>query len=262
MSLSSVIIIPARFDSKRLPGKPLLQINSVSLIRRVYSIARSVSNVERVIIATDSKEIEEHCKAFKAEVVMTSAACRNGSERVFEAAKMLNLQGKILINLQGDAVLTPPWLISDLANFMAQNQTAQFSTLAVKLEPAYLAKLQSGKTRSGTFVTFSASKRALYFSRALIPNVRDADGAQTDIYKHIGIYAYRFEALKRYVSLEPTPLELAEKLEQLRALENDMQIDVVVSDLKGRTAWSVDTADDAKQAEQIIAQEGELVSIV
>ncbi|MCB0310427.1 MAG: hypothetical protein KDD42_04285, partial [Bdellovibrionales bacterium] len=129
------------------------------------------------------------------------------------------------------------------------------ATLALKLSLKHL----SAEGRTGTFVTFDRNSRALYFSRALIPNVRDKDHLDPPIYRHIGVYGYRPHVLAQYLSLAPTPLEQVEKLEQLRALENGIPIDVVPVESGEKSYCSVDTPEDAKRVEEIIAVEGEIL---
>ena len=257
--MPALIVIPARYGSTRLPGKPLLKIAGRTLIERVFRIAKTVSGSPQVVVATDSEQIMQSCQAFGAEAVLTSAQCENGTERVWEVVSKRESTPEIIINLQGDSALMPPWVIADLIDFMQANPTSTMATVAVRLAASEVQAVKDGKLKSGTYVAFDLHKRALYFSRALIPQVRDAADQESAIYKHLGIYGFHLAALRRYVALKPTPLERAEKLEQLRALEHGMPIDVVISDLRGRTPCSVDTAEDAARAEEIIKREGELV---
>jgi len=249
--MNSIIVIPARFGSQRFPGKPLAVIKGKSLIHRVWDICKAVRGVEEVLIATDSQEISDHCSEFKARVVMTSERAQNGSERIFEAVEKLKIQPKIIVNVQGDAVLTPPHIIEALVAAMHKAVDFEVATPA--------AKWSSESGRSSTYVVFDQHKNALYFSRALIPNVRDGDRSSIDIFKHIGIYAYSYTALKEYLGFNPGPLEQAEKLEQLRFLENGRKIKVVPVDFKGRTPCSIDLPDDVLRAEALIEKEGELI---
>lgn len=249
-----------RYGSTRFPGKPLVQIKGRSALQRVWSLCCSVSGVDRVIIATDDERIAELAASIGALSVMTSESCRNGSERVFEAACAMEDPPQLVINVQGDAVLTPPWIIQQLAEFMQGNPACQMGTVAVRLsDQEYSRARESAAGTSGVFVTIDSCGRALYFSRALIPHWRDGQGERPATYKHVGIYAYRFETLKRYVSLEPGVLEEVEKLEQLRALENGIPVTVVISDRRGRTLCSVDRPEDARRAAEIIDREGELI---
>lgn len=252
--MKAAIIIPVRWGSTRLPGKTLACVAGKTLIRRVWDLAKQVNNAEALWIATDDKRILNHCKEFTANVTITSSRCKNGTERVLEAVKRLKLRAQIIINLQGDAVLTPPWIIEALIEKMTKDKSCQIATPAYRLSPQELQKLKKAKAKSqtsGTTVVFNKSSRALYFSRSLIPS-------QPPIYAHIGLYAYTRKALEKFVSLPESPLEKTEGLEQLRALENGIPIDVVLINTRGRTLWAIDTPNDVAIAEKIISQEGEL----
>jgi 3-deoxy-manno-octulosonate cytidylyltransferase (CMP-KDO synthetase) len=235
----------------------------MSLLSRVIRIARGVPGVDGVFVATDSEEIAKHVTALGEDVVMTSSGCRNGSERVWEAVSGLRDKPRVVINLQGDAVLMPPWVIGALVQEMARDRGVAIATPAARLtREQYLAmaEMKAKGVVSGTTVTFSNSGDALYFSKAIIPFVREwpQDG-QSPFFQHIGVYAYTYESLKRYVELPMGRLEQVEQLEQLRALEHGIPIRVVEVSLQGRTVWSVDNPQDVARVEEIIAREGELV---
>ncbi len=265
--MQSAIVIPARYGSTRFPGKPMANILGKSLLERMWHLACDVKNAETVIIATDDDRIAEHAVAFGAKVQITSNQWRNGSERILEAVQLQKLSPDIVVNLQGDAVLTPPFVIDALLEAFAKDTEKQFSvaTPCVQLTKAQYDDLLEMKSRgiaSGTMVAFDKYGKALYFSRSIIPLLRD-DKSQKDqlvpVYRHIGLYAYRFNALKEYVQLSPTPLELAEGLEQLRLLEHGLSIKVVPVHYQGRTHWSIDHPEDVAIVEDIIKKEGELV---
>jgi 3-deoxy-manno-octulosonate cytidylyltransferase (CMP-KDO synthetase) len=259
--MQTVIVIPARYGSSRLPGKPLAGIAGRTLIERVWRIARTVRGVERVLVATDDERILEAVRSFGGEAVMTSPECRNGSERVHEAAAGLDPRPDVVINLQGDAPLTPPWVIEPLVEAMAADPSLPIATPAVRLDREQLEAVRRSKAEgapAGTLVTFDLAGRALYFSKSVIPFVRFDEGGELPVHRHIGIYAYRYEALERYLALEPSPLERAEGLEQLRALEHGIPIQVVPVDYRGRTPWSVDSPEDVVEVERILAAEGEV----
>lgn len=255
--MKSAVIIPARWDSSRFPGKPLKMISGVSMLERVYRLA--ASSCSRVIIATDDKRIAEASKGFGAEAVMTSSTCSNGTERVFEAATKLNLKDHNILNLQGDAVLTPPWVLSELLTACESGNS--FVTPARLISNELVKKIIQRRSKgitTGTFVVVDKDMDALYFSKQPLPFVRDGlSSAFTRL--HIGLYAYTYEMLSKFCSLEPTPLEMAEKLEQLRALENGIKLRVVDVDYQGRTHHSVDQPEDIAVVEEIIAREGELL---
>jgi len=249
--MQSVVIIPARYGSTRFPGKPMAQISGTSLLNRVWKIAKAAKNVDEVYIATDDKRILEHLESFGAKAVMTKPECPNGSFRCMEAVENLKIRPDIVINLQGDAVLTPPWIIEEVINEFKKDNNVQIASPAVRLT--------KGSKTGGTLVVFDLKKDALYFSRAKIPFNRDDQETVQGLYRHIGIYGYKLNALKQYVGFKSTPLEEIEKLEQLRALENGMKIRMVVVDYKGRTHWAVDRPEDIDIVEEIIKKEGELV---
>ncbi|WP_374306709.1 3-deoxy-manno-octulosonate cytidylyltransferase [Methylocella sp.] len=252
----AAIVIPARWGSRRFPGKPLAMIAGRTLIERVLRVAGAVRNCARVLVATDDERIAAHVRALGGEAAMTSPDHRNGAERVREAAAVAGLDDDALVNLQGDALLTPPWVIEALIDELERGD-APIVTPAVRLEGAALAAFAAHKAQvptSGTCVVFDRNRDALYFSKAPIPFMR-APGAA---HRHIGLYGFRREALEAYCALAPTPLETAEGLEQLRALEHGMKIRVVVVDYRGRAHGSIDDPADVPVVEAIIAREGEL----
>ncbi|MGY6661845.1 MAG: 3-deoxy-manno-octulosonate cytidylyltransferase [Glycocaulis sp.] len=259
--MSVIAVIPARYGSTRFPGKPLHAIAGVPMVERVRRLALAAGSVDRVIVATDDTRIMDAVTAAGGEAVMTPESCRNGTERAYEAVKAFAAPGDVIINLQGDAPLTPPWVIEAVAAEMAANPDLAMATPAVALSEDAYAKMAEAKAKGevgGTTVVFDRQMNALYFSKAVIPFQREKS-AGTPVYKHIGLYAYRFDTLERLVAMEPTPLEKAESLEQLRALENGIPIRIVLTDYRGRTPWSVDSPRDAEIAASIIAAEGEIV---
>ncbi len=256
------LVIPSRYGSSRFPGKPLAQIAGCSMIERVWRIASAVKGAS-VLVATDDERIAEHVRAFGGKVVMTPSDCRNGTERILAALEQQEQKPDVALNVQGDAALTPPWILQALVDHMKAFPNCLLATPAVQLRREQYDKVLE-MTRAGiaggTHVTFDRSGKALYFSKALIPHLRDGVPDDLPVYKHIGIYAYRYETLQEYVTLEPGRFEMVEQLEQLRALEHGIPIDVVQVDYRGRTPWSVDLPEDVVQVEAIIAREGELVS--
>ncbi len=261
--MNTVIVIPARKGSTRFPNKPLALIQGRQLLYRTWLIAKAVTGVDETYIATDDEEIREQAEKFGAKVLMTGSHCENGTERVYDAVQQLKKKPEIAINLQGDAVLTPPWVIQSIVETLQKDATVPLATPATRLDwKRYDEFLQSkaGGRVSGTLVVFDLNHRALYFSKGLIPFVRDRKIAEPPIYRHIGLYGYRYETLKKYIELKPTPLEGIEKLEQLRALENGIPIRIVLVDYRGRTHWSVDNPEDIKIVEEIVRREGELIS--
>lgn len=258
----SIVIIPARMASTRFPNKPLALIEGKTMIERVWRIANAATLADEVVIATDDETLKSHVLTFGASVIMTSSQCETGTDRVAEAANQLPNNYDIIFSLQGDAVLTPPWVIDDLVRMLAENPDIDIATPAIELKDKALqdfVQLKQSGSSSGTSVTFDKHMRSLYFSKGLIPHSREPDNPSYRVYRHIGLYAYRRPALDKFVNLEPSHLEQIEKLEQLRALENGMDIYVKLVDYRGRTHGSVDNPEDIDTVTDIIRNEGELV---
>lgn len=257
----AAIVIPARYASSRFPGKPMHPVRGISTLERVWRIACSVRHPATVLIATEDQRIVEFAATFGAAAVMTSDACTNGTERVYEAIENSGLDSDIIINLQGDALLTPPWILDTMIAELQADSDADIVTPAVALADQALREFTQHKTTSpasGTTVVFDMNRRALYFSKTLIPYVRKAGHAS--VYRHIGLYGFRRSSLERYIALAPTPLEMCEGLEQLRALEHGMKIRIATVDYRGRSHGSIDSPSDVKLVEDIIAREGELLA--
>ncbi len=268
--MTVTIVIPARYGSTRFPGKPLAPILGTTLLKRTWLIAKAVPGVDSVLIATDDERIEKHALSFGAAVQMTPEACQNGTERCLFAIKSKQEKPDIVINLQGDAVLTPPAVLQPLVDAFKTNPNIEMATLKTRLSMDVYDKLLHQKSTGqpgGTLVTCDSSGRALYFSKAIIPYIRNLEQYRNErvplpAFRHIGLYGYRFNTLERLVSLEPSDLELVEGLEQLRALEYGINVQVIEVDYKGRTHWAVDSPEDAKTVEKIIMAEGELLASV
>jgi 3-deoxy-manno-octulosonate cytidylyltransferase (CMP-KDO synthetase) len=218
-------IIPARFSSTRFPGKPLVQINGKSMIRRVYEQAAKSTALSAVFVATDDQRIFDYVTEFGGKVMMTAGTHRTGTERCNEVVRKLeseNIFFDVAINIQGDEPYIQPAQIDLLAGCFSDPEV-EIATLIKKINVA--AEISSPNTIK---VVVSKNQQALYFSRAQIPYVRDKkndQGTPSELfYKHIGIYAYRTVTLQAITSLNPSPLELAESLEQLRWLENGYKI--------------------------------------
>lgn len=261
MVQTAAIIIPARMASTRFPGKPLAQIRGMAMIERVWRLACAVPCASEVFIATDDERLQQAALAFGAQVIMTSPACLTGTDRVAEAAR--SLKSTIFFNLQGDAVLTPPWIMEDVLRAMLADPSILMATPAVRLTGQslldFLALKHSPSNTSGTTVTFDKKGNALYFSKTLIPYARDTVASERLVYQHIGLYGYRATTLQQLTQLSEGPLEKLEKLEQLRALENGIPIRVVPVDYRGRTPGSVDCPADVTFVEAIIDREGEII---
>lgn len=233
------IIIPARYASSRLPGKPLLEIAGKSILQHVHERACQ-SQAQRIIIATDDERIESHARGFGAEVVMTSSEHQSGTDRLQEVVSTLAFaESEVVVNVQGDEPLLPAVVIDQVADILLAHPAAGIATLCEPIED-----LPGLFNPNIVKVVFDQAGRALYFSRAPIPWCRDEFSADLlngdtglqgavlpaqQFYRHIGIYAYRVGLLNRFVSWPMGQLEALEKLEQLRAMENATPIQVAVS---------------------------------
>ncbi len=262
MDESAAIVIPARMASTRFPDKPLALIKGKTMIERVWHLAKGVKGANEVLIATDSQDLKAFAEDFGATVMLTSPECLTGTDRVAEVSRLLDQKHTIFFSFQGDAVLTPPWVIEGVLQAMLSDPTVQIATPAVHLTGKALTDFVTSKrggSSSGTTVTFDKKGKALYFSKALIPYNRDEMQTDRIIYRHIGLYGYRAETLQQLSLLPEGVFEKSEKLEQLRALENGISIQVVPVDYRGRTHGSVDRPEDISFVEKIIELEGELL---
>lgn len=241
-------IIPARFASSRLPGKPLAEINGKPMIEWVYRAAYAA--VDELIVATDDQRIADAVDQFGGRALLTSPHHPSGTDRCLEAYRMWSAQGQmadVIVNIQGDEPQIAPEAIRQL--------TALFSESAVELGTLVKAvnSEQELNNTTGCFAVISRDHYALYFSRALLPVLRDypRDGwlGKHTFYKHLGMYAYRPGALARFAQMEPSPLEQAEQLEQNRWLENDRRIKVAITE---HESLSVDTPEDLEVVRQIL----------
>jgi 3-deoxy-manno-octulosonate cytidylyltransferase (CMP-KDO synthetase) len=233
--VNTVILIPARYASTRYPGKPLVGLKGASgiskpLIHRSVEAARRVSGVSGVYVVTDDERIAESCREAQVGVLMTSPECRNGTERCAEALTQLH-DPDLVINFQGDALLTPSYFVEALVDRMKRGD-ADVATPAMRLKSSEVRILQAeeaaGRVGGTTVVTDNAG-RALYFSKRLIPHLpeRALSGDMSPVRLHVGVYAYRPAALKAYVETAPAELEQLEGLEQLRFLVAGIPVAVV-----------------------------------
>jgi len=262
MSETAIIVIPARMASTRFPNKPMVMINGKTMIERVWRIGMAVTGASEVVIATDDEKLKTFAEGFGAKVLMTSASCLTGTDRVVEVSYLPGMKHAIFFSLQGDAVLTPPWVIEKVLYAIIADSTIQIATPAVQLTGKALTDFIIGKkagSSSGTSVTFNKKGDALYFSKTLIPYHRNEESLDRIVYRHIGLYAYRVDALQRFGKLPEGSFEKSEKLEQLRALENEIPIRVIPVDYRGRTHGSVDRPEDVAIIQALIEREGELL---
>lgn len=259
--MSFSVIIPARFASSRLPGKPLADVCGLSMIQRVYEQALK-SNAKQVIVATDHEAIEAEVNSFGGKAVMTRVDHKSGTDRLAEVVESLDMDADaIVVNVQGDEPLIPPEVINQVASNLALHPEASVSTVS---EP--VQSLKQYQNPNAVKVVSDQQGLALYFSRAAIPWYRDSlaehDVAtieailseSKEVQKHIGIYAYRVSLLKEFVTWPMSSLEQIEKLEQLRVMANGKRIHVQES-LKA-VPVGIDTPEDLEEARAYFAKEG------
>ncbi len=267
--MSAVVVIPARYASQRYPGKPLVELKGArgeakSLVRRSWEAAIAVPSVDAVYVATDDDRIAEHAAGFGAEVLMTSEAARNGTERCAEALRAIEAEGgapEIVVNLQGDAPLTPPSFVEALVGAMRAEPDLPTATPGLRCDGAHLAKLKADRRAGlvgGTTVVFDRQGRSLYFSKEVIPFTEETfeDAAPTPVFHHVGLYAYRPSALAAYMRAEPTELERREGLEQLRFLWLGIEMRVVEVEAGDRVFWELNNPVDVERVEAALAAAG------
>lgn len=244
MNSSVTVVIPARFASSRFPGKPLVDLAGKPLIQHVYERIRAVPGIDRILVATDDVRILDAVKLFGGSAIFVEGSFRTGTDRV--AAVAAQIPGEVFINLQGDEIVMHPGLMTDLVVPFLQSGV-QMGTLKRRLT-SWTEVQNPGVVK----VVTDANGRAIYFSRAPIPHIRD--GAPGDIsiglyYIHLGIYIFRRDALMRYAELPTGRLEEAEQLEQLRALEHEIAINVWET---SHPSLRIDTPDDLPHAVAVL----------
>ncbi len=243
--MNTVAVIPARYGSTRLPGKPLISIGGKTMIERVWERARQAKLVSKVIVATDDERIASAVRSFGGEVALTRADHRSGTERVAEVAAA-HAEAEILVNVQGDMPLIDPAAIDAAIEALREDESVSMATLAVPIGNA--AEIMDPNVVK-TVVDFDGN--ALYFSRAPIPWVRDRGGpVHAKHLKHLGLYVFRREALLEFATFPQGDLERIEQLEQLRWLENGNRIRVAEIE---QESVEVDTPEDVKRVEKMLA---------
>ena len=257
-----LIVIPARYNSKRLPGKPLILINEIPLIDRVVSIAMQVkSQVENidVLVATDSQNIAEHCRNINVNVVMTESNVASGTERVYLACKKLRYSPNFIINLQGDAPFVKPNQIISLIN-KARKYDSNVTTTAYQLSWRNLDNLRERKKSSpfsGTTCAIDESDNAIWFTKQIIPSIRNEEivrlkNQKSPVFQHLGLYCFKLHTLEKFFQFKVGKYEELEELEQLRFIENGIKILV---DIVEETNWSmsgIDSPNDVVVATEIL----------
>ncbi len=261
-----LIVIPARYASSRYPGKALAGLRGVSgveksLTQRSWEAAMAVRAADRVVIATDDDRIRDAAEGFGAEVVVTSDGCANGTERCAEAFDALGGRFDIIVNLQGDAPLTPPWFVEDLVAGLKAHPTAEVATPVLRCSGRALDGFREDRRNGrvgGTTAVMGIENEALYFSKEVIPYTTQdyAPEAMTPVFHHVGVYAYRPSALAAYPRWEPGPLERLEGLEQLRFLERERPVLCVEVEARGRLFWELNNPEDVAIIESMLAEMG------
>ena len=245
--VEAVGIIPARYNSKRLPGKPLALIQDRPMIQHVYERAARAASLQRLVVATDDSRIQQAVARFDGEVLMTSGDHKSGTDRVAEAARQLMLPDQaIVVNIQGDEPLLRAGMIDSLVDTLKAKGDVGMATLA---HPG--TDIDDFHDPAVVKVVLDSKGWALYFSRAPIPTPHEASPAP-QYYKHLGFYGYRNGFLQEFTKLSPGVLERQEKLEQLRTLEHGFRISVVISP---HDSVSVDTVEDLDLVQNIIEQQ-------
>lgn len=264
--MTVAIIIPARHASTRFPGKPLAPLKgatgiSRTLIERSWEAALAVEGVETRLVATDDERIASEVRRFGGQVVMTSPDCANGTERSADAIRDMHPAPEIVVNLQGDAPLTPPWFITALIDAMRADPEIQVATPVLRCDAEMVERLledrRAGRVGATTAV-FDRKGRALYFSKEVVPFTgpsRLLDGV-CPVFHHVGVYAYRPVTLAAYLAMEEGPLERSEGLEQLRFLEHGVPIHCIEVDARGASFWELNNPEDTALIEAVLAARG------
>src|SRR5277367_4707435 len=242
--MKSIIVIPARYGATRFPGKSLARIGGRPMIQWVWEAASRSRLTEQVLVATDDDRIADVSAKFGADVIMTKRSHRSGTDRMAEVADKISAH--LYINVQGDEPLLSPGAVDDLIRGMLENPRIPIGTLAHRLE-------SEAEWRSPEVVKVVCNRHgeALYFSRSPLPFQRVFD-PKANLLRHVGIYAFRARALATFVALKPSPLELAESLEQLRALENGLVIQLIETKYR---CLGVDTPADLTRVEMALRRQ-------
>jgi len=267
---SILIVIPARYQSSRLPGKPLVKIAGVEMIKRVSDIADYICKKNEecdYVVATDDNRIVEFCETNGIKSVLTDENCKSGTERCWDAVKKENRKPELIINLQGDNPLCPPYILQDIIDSWKKHNADVYTPCIHLGWGEYEQLVESKKTTpySGTTVLVNREGDALAFSKTIIPTIRKVDVAKEKMEKspvrqHIGLYAYTYSALEKYFNLPHSDYEkdYIEGLEQMRFLANGLQVRMVEVDIKGRAfTGGVDSPEDIKRVEAVIEKYGE-----
>lgn len=267
--MRALIVVPARFASSRLPGKPLVKIAGRTLLERTVDVARTAAAADPgidVVVATDDERIMAHANAIGIRAVMTDAAIASGTGRALAAARLTQPSPQIVVNLQGDAPFTPPSAVAALITALGtSDDRCDIATPVIALDWAALDALRAAKTVtpfSGTTCVVDLGGRALWFSKTILPAMRDeaelrAGGHRCPVLRHVGVYAYRFDALARFEALGVSRYEALEGLEQLRLLEAGLVVRAVEIVPPTVSMSGIDSPADVARAEALIAAHGD-----
>jgi len=246
--MKTIVVIPARLNSSRLPNKVLLDLQGKTVVQRVYEQCLKANNIDAVYIATDSQTVLESCQAFTQNIILTKATHESGTDRIAEAIAQLDCD--IVINVQGDEPFIEPELIEQLAQSLIAAPSCVMSSAMHRIE-----QVNDLKNTNVVKVTVNNNREALYFSRSIIPHHRDewesllnhhtTVPAGLNFYRHLGIYGYTKAFLLRFSNMQPSYLERLEKLEQLRVLENGFSIKMIETDYH---SIGIDTQSDYEHA--------------
>jgi 3-deoxy-manno-octulosonate cytidylyltransferase (CMP-KDO synthetase) len=263
---SFAIIIPARYASTRYEGKPLVPLTGASgvartLIERSWRCASEVPHCSGVWVATDDDRIAAEVECFGGQVVMTAPDCANGTERCADAISKLGNVADVIVNLQGDAPLSPPFVVAQLVARLSEDPDAAMATPAVRCSASVYNHLTADAAEGrvgGTTAVFNRNNRALYFSKRILPYLPAAaiDGEFVPVHLHLGLYAYRPEALALYNKASPSQLEQLEGLEQLRFLDLGLPVSIVQLDPLGWDSIELNNPSDVPAIERVLAQRG------
>jgi 3-deoxy-manno-octulosonate cytidylyltransferase (CMP-KDO synthetase) len=259
------IVIPARYESTRFPGKPLAELRGASgtaksLIRRSWEAAAEICNLVDIWVATDDDRIADAVTKFGGQVAMTPRDCRNGTERCAAALDSIGDEPDIIVNLQGDAPLTPGHLVHQLVAILEANPNAAIATPALRCSQSTYEHLVADSAVGrvgGTTVVFDRSYRALYFSKRIIPHLPPGVSSPGDhVHLHLGLYAYRRDALLEYAAAPPSSLEVVEGLEQLRFLDQGKLVQILPVDPVGWDCIELNNPSDVGAIEAVLAARG------
>lgn len=260
--MKTVIFIPARYASTRYPAKPLATLrqkdgSEKTLIQMSWEAACQIKGVDAVYVATDDDRIADAARAFGADVVMTDEACENGTARCADAMSKSGIQADLIVNFQGDAPLTPPWFVEALIEAMKSDNSVGMATPVLRCDrdtyDAFKEDRAHGRV-GGTTAVFDANMNALYFSKEVLPYIDPGKMPEPiPVFHHVGVYAYRPEALAAYVAHPVCQMETLEGLEQLRFLHAGTPVRCVEVDARGRVFWELNNPSDVPRIEAALS---------